>query len=269
MNTSYALSGLYRYSVKSGAAETLESATIGPQGLEGDRRFMLVDEADKFITARRYPQLLSLQIGLNQGQLTLSLGKETPASFALDSAPQLISVQVWNRTILTPHLSAAADQYLSDNLQIPVKLVQLTDASLDQAEKRYPWGPIFSDGYPLLVTNTASLDALNSATCGNFEMERFRPNLVIEGTQPWEEHQWRYLKIGKVLLKAEKPCERCVLITRDPITGEKDPGQQPLRALGELNKRGAGAICFGENLSVVTPGIVQVGDQVLMLNQPE
>jgi len=133
------------------------------------------------------------------------------------------------------------------------------------AEKRYEWGPILSDGYPILLTNTASLDALNHASGGLFEMARFRPNLVIECTTPWLEDSWNRFQIGEAIFERRKPCERCVLVTRDPTSGLKDTHQEPLRTLHKIHSGPNGEINFGQNISVIKPGRVNIGETVRLL----
>ncbi len=266
MNSTLRIKELFRYSVKSGMAERLSETLVDFLGLIGDRRFMIVDHRGYFITARKEPKLLRLQINRIDQALKLTCANDDPIRFRITDKPRQATIRIWNRELLTDSLSPEIDSWLSEYLGYPAYLVENNPHTRDLAEKRYPWGPIFSDGYPLLLTTTASLDALNQAAGSDFEILRFRPNIVLDTAHPWQEHQWSRLKIGEVILRSEKPCERCVLITRDPVTGEKDPGQEPLKTLAQLNRLDTGAICFGQNFSVIQSGSIRQGDTVELLD---
>lgn len=259
------ISGLWRYPLKSGMSEALSQSYIGQLGIEDDRRYLLVDQDGKFITARKDPKLLSIRLAINNSMIKISIGHQSERSFHASTNPDFIDSQVWTRVIRAQHVSAEIDHYLSEFIGRSVRMLVNSSDATDLADKRYPWGPIFSDGYPLLITTEKSLDELNLACGGQYEMARFRPNILISGGSAWHEHDWPFLKIGNLVLRAEKPCERCVLITRDPLTGDKNPDQQPLRTLAKINRTEDGTICFGHNFSVVKAGSVAIGDAVELL----
>jgi len=263
MQASATLSQISRYPLKSCRAQNLSNARVTQLGIEGDRRLVLAELDGRFITARTEPLLLGLELDLrpNGWQVRHAEHPHTETCLVDACSSELGKVSIWNRQLSAPRL-IASEAWFSQLLKRPVQLLHNGEAAADLADKRYPWGPIFSDGYPLLVTNSASLDALNSASGAAFEVARFRPNLVIESDTPWAEDSWDLIRIGEVLLRREKPCERCVLITRDPITGEKDPQQEPLRTLNQLGRNQDGAILFGQNYSVIKPGTLRQGDAV-------
>lgn len=253
------LNEIIRYPLKSCRGESLERAVIDTLGIEADRRLILAETDGRFITARTEPLLLNLEVTPEEQGWSAQHPKL--GSCHIDPEPQhAAEVGIWGRTVRAPRLSGA-EEWFSQLLGRPVQLL-VNQQALDRAEKRYPWGPIFSDGYPLLLCNLASLDAVNLATGELFEMRRFRPNLVIDAELPWAEDGWDYIEIGDTLLKREKPCERCVLITRDPETGEKHATQEPLRTLAQLHQGPAGEVLFGQNFSVARCGSVAVGDPV-------
>ena len=253
------ISQIIRYPLKSCKGEKLEQVGLDALGIEGDRRLILCEPDGRFITARSEPTLLQLEVQPEQNGWRAthpSLGSTIISQeSSLDD-----EVEVWGRRINAPRLTDS-ELWFSQLLGRKVELLWNNDA-VDLAMKRYPWGPIFSDGYPLLICNTASLDALNQATGGMFEMSRFRSNLVIDTALPWAEDEWELLEIGEVLIRRCKPCERCVLITRDPQTGEKDPSQEPLRTLAKIHRGPNREVLFGQNFSVERPGRIAVGDQV-------
>ena len=126
----------------------------------------------------------------------------------------------------------------------------------------------FADGYPLLLTSTASLDELGRWLIEDGEqpvpMTRFRPNAVVTGAPPWAEDQWRRIRIGEVEFRVAKPCGRCVVTTTDQITGEV--GSQPLKMLGRRRRRRfSKQLAFGQNMIPDGPGVIRVGDLVEVL----
>ena len=146
----------------------------------------------------------------------------------------------------------------------PVCLVFMPDSSF----RRVDAGRVdeyrrvgFADGFPFLVTNTASLAELNNRLDAPVEMRRFRPNIVVEGAEAWEEDHWQSLSIGANRLSVVKPCSRCVMTTVDPSTGQKDAALQPLRTLSGYRRTQEGVI-FGQNAIHESPGIIRVGDPV-------
>jgi uncharacterized protein YcbX len=125
----------------------------------------------------------------------------------------------------------------------------------------------FSDAFPLLLLSRESLGDLNARLeargVGPAIVERFRPNVVVDGTVgPFAEDAWRDVRIGEVALVVAKPCARCVLPTVDPATGVKSPRGEPLRTLAEYRTRN-GKVLFAQNVLVRGPGRIAVGDRVL------
>ena len=245
---------IIRYPIKSGQAVHLDQANIETKGVVGDRRFMLAEEDGRFITARKDPILLDVNIESDGHRIKL-LYKNDIISRGDFSSTERISVTVWSRvtSVQTIRLNNSA---LDSLFNRKVYLVFNDILAEDLAEKRYDWGPILS----------ASLDALNHASGGVFEMARFRPNLVIDSTTPWKEDSWSRFQIGDAIFERRKPCERCVLVTRDPITGLKDNHQEPLRTLHAIHSGPNGEINFGQNISVIQCGKVSLGDAVTLLD---
>ena len=104
------------------------------------------------------------------------------------------------------------------------------------------WAPplplSFADAYPVLVATTGSLAAVNTEIGRRggtpITMRRFRPNIVIDSDEPWAEDFWRRLKIGETELELVKPSDRCVVTTRDQLTGAAT-GDEPLRSLATVH----------------------------------
>jgi hypothetical protein len=123
----------------------------------------------------------------------------------------------------------------------------------------------FSDGFPFLLISEASLNDLNKRLPESVAMMRFRPNLVVKNTEPFEEDFWKFIRIGDCELQVVKPCSRCVLTTVDPETG-KFSGKEPLRTLATFRKEN-GKVLFGQNLLATKMGEMEVGMPVEIISK--
>ncbi len=255
---------IIKYPIKSGQAVHLQQASVIEKGVEGDRRFMLVEQDGRFITARKDPVLLNLTVESDGNDLLIIHQGEIIAEGDVNLTERL-SVSIWNRVTSVQKIRLN-NTALDALFKRPVCLVHNDPQAKELADKRYEWGPILSDGYPILLTNTASLDAVNHASGGLFEMARFRPNVVFESSTPWIEDDLHRFQIGEAIFERRKPCERCVLVTRDPSNGLKDSNQEPLRTLQTIHAGPNGEINFGQNISIVKSGKVSLGDTVTPLD---
>ena len=142
-----------------------------------------------------------------------------------------------------------ADAWLTRALGEPVRLVR-AQPQMRAANAQYA-GPTpapigFPDGYPVLVVNAASLADLNTRLPQPMPMERFRPNVVLEGLPAWAEDRIAALTAGPVTLRLVKPCLRCSIPTFDHLTGE--PAFNVLPVLKSFRfSRALHGVMFGEN----------------------
>lgn len=231
------LQSLHIYPLKSCAGLSLPAADVGALGLAGDRRWMLVDANGKFVTQREYPAMATLVATPNLVGLTLSAPGRAPCEVAKPSpdAPR-IPVTVWKSTLQLPMAEDAVNAWCTRTIGHPVRLVYLNDEALRQQTSSYAKvGDVVSlaDGFPLLITTTASLAALNAAMEAPVTMNRFRPNLVIDGAEPWAEDSWKRLQIGEVELEVMRPCPRCAITQVDQATGQS-LSKEPIRTLRKL-----------------------------------
>ncbi|MER8656567.1 MOSC domain-containing protein [Mesorhizobium sp. M0847] len=120
----------------------------------------------------------------------------------------------------------------------------------------------FADGFPLLIATTGSLNHLNSHLARPIEMARFRPNIVVDADGAWLEDSWKTIRIGAVELRIAKPCSRCVITTRDPLSGEQPDPREPLQTLGKIHRSAKGGIIFGQNAIPNNAGAIAIGDAV-------
>ena len=173
------------------------------------------------------------------------------------------SVRLWGQQVDAALADFEASQALSDWLGQAVNLVRMDARHVRATDERYASGEVsFADGFPYLIAQQASLDHLVEVVGESFAMERFRPNIVVEGGSPWDEDAWTDVEIGRARFSVVKPCARCVMVTVDPVTGHQG-AKEPLATLARIHRSEHGAI-FGQNAMAVSAGItVRVGDAVL------
>ena len=261
------LSSLIRYPLKSCRAEPLHRSQVGPRGLEHDRRWMVVDADGKFITARKTPALLTVLVEAGvDGTLRLKAEGHGGCEATVPKTPHTIASTVWGDACEATHVGGA-DPWLSQLLEQPARLVYMPDALHRPVDPEFALdGDVvsFADGFPLLVANQSSLDDLNTRLDSAITMARFRPNLVIEGAEPYEEYSWRRIRVGDIELSYGGPCVRCVMTTRDPETGDTDGSGEPLKTLSTYQRNDSGAI-FGVNFIPRGAGALVVGQTVEVL----
>ncbi|MEU2432030.1 MOSC N-terminal beta barrel domain-containing protein [Streptomyces sp. NPDC007861] len=262
--------------VKSVAGYAPGEAVVEPWGLAGDRRWMVVDAAGRAVTQRQQARLaLAAAEPLADGGIRLSAPGREPLTVAAPEPVGAIVVELFGEKLEAVPVGTASDAWFSAYLGVPVRLVHLDDPA-----HRRPVDPdyalpgetvSFADGFPLLVTSVASLDALNSLIAqgdhpdeGPLPMNRFRPNLVVDGTPPWDEDGWQRIQVGEVRFRVTKPCGRCVVTTTDQLTAER--GKEPLRTLAR-HRRFGDRLVFGQNLVPEHTGTVRVGDPVRILGR--
>ncbi|WP_278350003.1 MOSC domain-containing protein [Marinobacter nauticus] len=258
---------LYIYPVKSLAGIDVSRFSLDDFGPKGDRRWMIVDGDNRFVTQRRLPQLVNVYTALQEGVVVIDVPGE--GIFPLEVGSDAVEVTVWrDQVVATAGADRAAEalsRYCGETLRLvymPDSCFRRVDPGRVSAERRVG----FADGFPLLVVNQSSLDELNSRLESPVDMRRFRPNIVVEGGAAWAEDLWREISVGDSQLDIVKPCSRCVMTTVNPDTGEKDSATQPLKTLASYRKTRDGVI-FGQNAVHQKPGEISVGDEVTVLNQ--
>ncbi|GAA2303253.1 MOSC domain-containing protein [Streptomyces hawaiiensis] len=250
-------------------------AVVEPWGLAGDRRWVLIDHGGKVVTQRQQPRLALVAAGLLPGGgVRLSAPGMPPLAVPIPRPSVTVPVEIFRDKVeAVPAEDEAAHAWCSSHLGIEVRLVHLDDPATRRPiapEYARPGETVsFADGFPLLLTTTASLDALNSLIAqgeyageGPLPMNRFRPNVVVTGTPAWAEDDWSRLAIGDVPFRVAKTCGRCVVTTTDQDTGER--GREPLFSLGRHRRRD-GKLVFGQNLVPLSRGTIRVGDPLRIL----
>jgi hypothetical protein len=257
------LAEIYIYPVKSLAGISLNQSNVLEKGLEHDRRWMIVDQHQKFITQREFPELALIRMNVTQEGLTFGLnGSEIEIEQRKLGSP--VEVEVWSDRVSALESDPKAGEWLSDHLGIHCKLVKMEEAPRTRTIDRQ--GVSFADGYPYLILGRNSMEDLNQRIGKEMNILRFRPNLVFEGGAPYEEDQWEEFLIGSVRFRGIKPCSRCVLTTVDPTDASKNP--EPLKTLSTYRKV-ENNVLFGLNAIAETIGKVSVGDSIELLKRKQ
>lgn len=269
------VSDLLIYPIKGAQGVSVKSAEFTTEGLVGDRVFTITRDG-KRVAQKQIPALKYLRVtGCKQG-LELHYPGEEAFLLTVDSSSPGEPLMSITRTIETLDMGDAAASWLSRCLQATVRLVKalgpdplpipLAEFKLIDGLKQSK----FVDIAPVLLTNEASLFDLNTRLSEPVLMNRFRPNLVVSGLQPYQEDQIRYLAFPTMRLEAMVACERCAVTT---FSQETDvASKEPLRTLSRYRRRKndyAGGVMFGTYLASPGKGAISVGDQVILANSAE
>jgi uncharacterized protein YcbX len=260
------------YPVKALRGTGLAASDVAVWGLDHDRRWMVVQPDGRFLTQRELPAMACIDAHADTDALTLGVHAGDRVRVPVPQPPaERRHVQIWHDRV--PALDAGPDAaaWLSAQLGLPCGLVYLDDPRarpVDPAYAKPEDRALFSDGFPILLANTASLSALNAALPNAIDMARFRPNIVVTGAAAWDEDRWRRIRIGGIVFRVAKPCARCLVTTVDQVTGERPDKSEPLRALGRLRRTAAG-VMFGQNLIPDGPGRIAIGDAVEIVEAGE
>lgn len=264
------LSELYRYPVKSGQAQRLQASTVGLLGLQGDRRWMVVEEENgRFLTQRAWPRLGQLKASDDDsGLLLLETPGQAPLRVPLPAADEALrGVTLWRDTLQVPDAGDAAAAWLSELLGKAVRLVHCPAQRSRYLPNGYGFNTdraAFPDGFPLLLIGQGSLDELSQRIGRPMEMLRFRPNLVVRGAEPFAEDGWKRIRIGSLEFRVLKPSVRCIFTTIDPATGERSEDREPMATLRTFREK-EGDVLFGQNLAVDGSGWLEEGMKVEVL----
>jgi uncharacterized protein len=270
------VTGLYLYPVKSCAGVKVDTLVLSSSGVEGDRRYMVVTPEGRFLTQRQIPEMAWIQPSWRDGQLCLTFPEKGECLVCGDDRAGIgavenseLEVEVWRDRVMARDCGDVVALWLESVLGRVCRLVVMPNETCRQVDEDYALpGELvgFADGFPLLVINDSSLAALALEADCDVEVERFRPNVVVSGAQAYEELQWQRLQAQSGSLELVKPCERCVIPTRNPVTQVRDT--HVLQAL-KNQCRIDGRIIFGQNAIARGVSRLQVGEKLLPCGQQE
>ncbi len=254
------------YPIKSLKGISLAEASVEARGLQFDRRWMLVDENDRFLTQRELPSMALIRIGVKDSCLTATVGgRQLEIPMSLNGSGGATDVTIWHDTVYAKIYDDTTNDWFSDVLQTRCRLVLMPEETRRTVDSAYAVldgedTVSFADGYPFLLIGEGSLDDLNSRLETPLPMNRFRPNFVVSGSEPFAEDAWKRIRIGETIFHVVKPCGRCIITTTDQGTGER--GKEPLKTLATFRNQG-GKVMFGQNLIAESGGAtVKVDDEV-------
>jgi hypothetical protein len=267
-----ALTGLYLYPIKSCRGLAVGKAVVGARGLEGDRRYMIVDASGRFVTQRQFPRMALIDVALVPGgwrvcapdqpalEIPQALERGTDGSSAC-------MVRIWRQTVEATLAGPDVNIWFSNYLGFACGLVYMADEQhrpVENAAAAFDDEVSFADGAPLLLISEASLESLNARLESPVAMRNFRPNLVVSGTSAHAEDAWREIRIGAARFQVAWPCSRCIMTTVDPASGTRRADGEPMQTLRSYRQRD-GAVYFGQNLLPRVVGRIAVGDAVEVL----
>lgn len=265
------ISQLFIYPVKSLGGIGVSSAQLTDRGFQYDRRWMLVDEHNLFFTQRDYPQMALLQTAIADNGIVITHKDHPRESVVIpfsSTGHEKVIVNVWDDLCEAIVVDPQLNEWFSDKLRVDCKLVHMPEETHRKVDRNFALHEnditAFSDGYPLLVIGQSSLDDLNSRLETALPMNRFRPNIVLSGTEPYEEDEMKEFRIGDIHFYGVKLSARCVMTTINQDSLEK--GKEPLKTLHTYRMMN-NKVYFGQNVLHAATGTLKTGDEVKIISR--
>ncbi len=276
------VSQLCVYPLKSCQKIDLAQVEVEIKGFFGDREMMLVSSSGKFITQRQFPQLATVKVEVGEQNITLKTEDANfqDLTFTPVSTGTIIEVEIWRDRLQAIDQGDEVANWFHRLLDLDAsktcRLVKQSPKHDRILKQKYPSEediPInFADNYPVMLTASASLAELNQRIAEihlsqkqEIPMNRFRPNIVVETTEPFIEDRWSLIQIGEIKFKVAKPCSRCIMTTIDQKQGQKDRLKEPLNTLGTFRQLSEQGVMFGVNLIPQGKGTIRTGDRLQIL----
>ncbi|MCK4493611.1 MAG: MOSC domain-containing protein [Methylococcales bacterium] len=263
------LSEIIIYPIKSLAGIRVNRWQVTKKGLRYDRKWMLIDQHQQFLSQRRLPKMALIKTQMIGDVFILSAPKMETIRLSLiaSESGEQVMTHIWKDDCVAYCVSDELDQWFSDFLGQKCRLVYQPHSVTRLVDANYatPLDKVnFSDGFPFLILSEASLGALNSAMALNLSMDRFRPNLVIAGCEPYAEDFWRKITVGNLHFRLPKPCSRCSVPAIHPKNATIT--KEPLTTLSRLRKVGH-KVYFGQNALHDDTGFLAVNEAVSILER--
>lgn len=262
------LTGIRIYPVKSCAGIDVETSAVETRGLAHDRRYMLVDVNDRFVTQREHARMALIRVERDGSGMSLSApGRGTLRIDDAERFQEQSRVRIWRGVSDAAVAPAHINDWFAGYMGFACRLVRMGaehHRAVPHESAQFEDEVSFADGAPLLLVSVSSLRDLNGRLEKPARIEQFRPNLIVDDERPFAEDDWTRVRIGSAELDVAWPCARCVMITNDPTSGQADPDGEPLRTLRTFRRVGRG-VMFGQNVIPRRLGRVSVGDRVEIL----
>jgi len=249
------VTGLFVYPLKSGRGIACPRVRLSATGFEADRQWMLVNAEGVFLSQRTHPQLACIVPQLDGDELVLDAPGQPPLRLPRSCGGERLSVRVHQDRCVGLDEGPEAAEWASRVAGEAVRVVRAPPLPERRANPTFagtiPAPMSFADGFPVLVCNAASLEDLNRRMPAGIPMERFRPNVVLEGLPPWAEDRIDTLTFGEATLRLVKPCTRCTIPSIDQRTGRRSIDPAPVLRQFRFDRLLRG-VKFGENAVIVT-----------------
>lgn len=262
------ISELNIYPIKSLRGISVKSAKVTDRGFKHDHRWMLIDYLGNFMTQREYPQMAFINVEIeDRGLNVFHRNKKNLGKYSIPfniSESKTIMVPIWDDTCPAILVGKECDKWFSKALDVECRLVYQPFESRRLVDQKYAKDNelvSFADGYPFLIIGQSSLDDLNSKLEEPLPMNRFRPNIVFRGGEPYQEDNMKNFKVGNIIFHGVKPCARCAITTTNQDTGERL--FEPLKTLATYRKF-ENKVLFGMNLIHEGTGEVSVGEAIII-----
>lgn len=259
----YIVKELYIYPIKSLAGISVQSAKAEEMGFENDRRWMLIDEENQFMTQREHPNLSQFYPKIKECQIEISFQESVHEFFIEEKLDEPVFLKVWDDETLVFEVNKATSQWFSEALGFTCKLVKILnkgDRKHNSTRLNQILNVSLADGYPYLLIGSESFNFLNEKLEEKITITRFRPNIVISSQLPHEEDSFSTFEIGNVKFKNAKPCGRCIMINNNPETGIVS--KEPLKTLSTYRNT-ENNVLFGTNIFCLNEGVIAVGDSLI------
>ncbi len=273
------ISSLYIHPIKGVRAVSRDASLVTDRGMAFDRRWLVIDDDNQFLTQRNCAALARIiatptPAGIRLESAVMDAAIDVP--FPVNTSRQ--SVPIWSDHVDAVWADEPSSEWLSTALGRGARLCFMdAEAERLSSEKWSVPQPVsFADMHPVLIANTASLAALNRVIENDggapVEMERFRPNIVIDGADPWAEDFWKTIQLGDVVFDIVMPCDRCVVTTKDQQSGET-MGKEPLASLAKIRRSAdprVNGVLFGWRAVPRNEGNIAVGNKLVIVeSRPE
>jgi uncharacterized protein len=259
----YKVKELYIYPIKSLAGIRVETAKAEEMGFENDRRWMLIDDQNQFITQRKYTILSQFYPEMSTDKMAINYQDKKHEFSINEFLDEPLFSKVWDDETKVFEVSKATSKWFSEALGFGCKLVKI----IDNGDRKHNSSKLdttlnvsLADGYPYLLTGSKSLDFLNERLDEKVTIKRFRPNIVISSLIPHEEDFFDTFQIGTVKFKNAKPCGRCIMINNNPET--LMVSKEPLKTLSTY-RTSNNNVYFGTNIFCLNEGAIAVGDALV------
>lgn len=275
------VTGLSYYPIKSCGAIESDEVAFSEFGIEYDREWMLVGSKGQFLSQRNHPELALVQTRFEDGSLIAAAPGMGELAVALERDPdaEIVPVNLWRRPGTGTNQGADANGYFSEYLGRDARLLRVKQPRLIKPECRVDGASErtgFADGFPILLASSNSLAELNGSLDQPITIDRFRPNIVVEGAPAYDEDYWREVRIGGLRAFVVRACARCPVPNVDQQIGEL-PKVRPVTEVLRATRQGIDPVdgekgeFFGQNIvHAFEPGTtIRIGDTVSVVERAD